>query len=200
MTQRYIIGRPPVEDGQGGNARVFGSVDTDDQLRVTLGAGVDADTTSLVTIDVPHHEIHEGEMFTANAVDATLANGETLVVHILAGSKESHMMFAASCPLSFYAQFYEAPTLTGNGTPVAVYKRNRNDTTHTPTSTVFTAPTYSAPGTLMESYYVGTGKTSGGESRSDHEWILAHDVSYLIVVTSGANANSGSVVLNWYEE
>jgi len=154
-----------------------------------------------VTIDVGHHQRHEGDSFSACYVDATLADTETIVIHIKVGAdKAAHLLYHVTCPGAFTVALYENPTTSGDGTTVAVNNHNRNSSS-TADTTVFHTPSSTGNGTLLEQYYIGGGsQRAGGESRSAAEWVLKKSEQYLLVVTSRANGNSGAVVLDWYEE
>lgn len=154
-----------------------------------------------VIIPVEHHQRHEGEMFSAKYSDATLADTDTAVLHIKTGASYSHLFWAASAGLAYTVELFRGPTLSNNGTAVTVHNANDNSD-KTSTTTAFHTPTVSNNGTSLEGpFYVGGGaQRPGGSNRQDSERILLPNTSYLIVLTSRANSNLGSVVAEWYDE
>ena len=79
--------------------------------------------------------------------------------------------------------------------PVTIKNGNGNDTT-----AIYNAPTISAPGTLLTRRYVGSGKSSGGGTRDNNEFILKQNTAYLLRITEGNVANTNiNWELDWYE-
>lgn len=151
-----------------------------------------------VVISEEHHAVHEGLAYVASG-GATLAlsavkdiliatpNDAENLVHLLIqvrGSGESNVLF------------YEAPT-TSVGTPVTPRNRNRN-ASDTTAVTVLDTPTVTAVGTLLLEEHFGSGRQTGGETRSEGEFVLKPNTKYLIRITSEANGNDISWHLHWY--
>lgn len=155
----------------------------------------------LVTIDQPHHQLHEGERFVSTHAAATVNTNGTCIVHIKTGANYSHLVYDVFGTNVYTIQFYEAPTVTGNGTSVAVLNRNRNSAKVT-TTTMLHTPTTTALGTSLEGpLYIGSGQSKvGGTTRGQNEWLLKPNTSYLVHVTSRGDANSLTVFADWYDE
>lgn len=158
----------------------------------------------LCTIDVGHHQTHEGDGFSCIHTDSTLADGETIVILLKnPAANYPHLLWHATCPSAFTVALYENPTVSvaGDGTAVTLFNRNRNKTSITPLLAVYHTPTTTNNGTLLEQFYIGGGaQRAGGDNRATSEWVLKANEDYLLIITSRANGNSGAVVLDWYEE
>lgn len=172
---------------------------------------VDGDTNSLVVIDVPHHEIHEGESFTVSHTVTGKNDGETGVVVVLTTTKDCHMLFNWAASGAAYAKIFEGPTITDNsGTNgVSIFNRDRNSTSTSTvkdnaTSRAFnkvcTDPTVSATGTVIFTEFAGAAKAFGGLGRNSNEFVLAQNTEYAFVVESDAAGLTLNMVLDWYEE
>ena len=164
--------------------------------------GIDPMTRVINTIEYEHHEIHAGSMFRAGE-EVALSNAGTRVIHILTPdtTKWAHLVYNISNTLETEFEWFEAPTVTGNGTAVASYNRNRNSLTAA-TTLVFHTPTTTADGTLLSTRREGLGKTAGGTARSVAEWILEQNTSYMLRLTSRGGAGTTNYVnwwLVWYE-
>jgi hypothetical protein len=99
-------------------------------------------------------------------------------------------------------KIFENPTLTGDGTALTVYSRNRNLTSIANTTLAYHTPTIAAEGdgTLLRTKHFGTGRTVGAEARGAHEWLLKQNESYLLRVTNALSSNNWvTVILDWYE-
>ena len=153
-------------------------------------------TNQLRTIEIEHHEIHEGESFSA-VYQATKDDAETLDLQITTPATEYlHSVLEASSTLEAEVALYEAPTTSG-GTAVTAYNRNRNSQ-NVAAATVAHTPTVSAVGTLLAATTIGTGKSVGGNLRGISEWILKPSTKYLLRITSGSNGNIITATLDWY--
>lgn len=169
----------------------------------------------LVVIESTHHEIHEGETFTSQFVDLTLALNETIILAFKVQNDGNllHMVAQASTLVSGHLDVLEGPTwTTGTGAQNTVYNRNRDgtpassgileDTTSSfvANDAVVSNPTGLSGGTLIQSIY-GFGATQriSSEAREDSEWVLKANTTYAIRFVSDANSNKAQVILNWYE-
>jgi hypothetical protein len=88
---------------------------------------LDTATTALTTIDYAHHEVHAGSHFFYT--DKTSLDTSATTDYIIAApntTKWAHLTYNISNTLETEFEFYEGPTVTGNGTPVPTYNRNRN--------------------------------------------------------------------------
>lgn len=169
-------------------------------------AEIDTVSPSLVTIDFPHHQVHEGEMFRAwkaydnNAIAAT----NRLYIQVPANCYP-HLNVSVAATASVFVRFYESANVTASGTAVTSFNADRNKS-FTPYAKVYSAPTVNATGygtQFMPSLRVGSGSGSnraGGSDRSSQEVVLKASTKYLIVASNRVAGNSFSVNLDWYEQ
>ncbi len=157
-----------------------------------------------VTIDVAHHETHEGDAYAIATFVDPVADEASLDIGVLtpAGGKWGHFVaevdFLGMCEL----YIYEAPTYTG-GTSITPRNRNRNYADNS-IMTAVSGPTVSAVGTELVKSKAGSGTNNKtvrtGQVRSQAEWILRADTKYLFRVTNESGGNSYiAPTINWYE-
>jgi hypothetical protein len=165
---------------------------------------VDSITPALVTIDSVHQHHHAGILYTAWFTNLTLGAGADieLLVRTLAG-QAAHMAQRSSAEAETLVSFFEDPTSTDDGTPIAAVNRNRI-TANTADTLVFEGPTLTGDGTPLtpEIYNPGGsgGNAPGATSIGFGEFILAPDTDYLIRLNNpGGGAIQASLVLDWYE-
>lgn len=180
------------------------SPDDDDNAQALL---TDDITGSLVILDAPHHEIHEGETFQVSykSPDASPVGDNATVVFTLTvgANKTAHLIWDAACGGDFETEFYEGSTTTG-GTNMTPQNKNRTFP-NANTVTVVRDPTVSAAGTLLENIFApggtgpqASGSTSGGQR---DEWILKKSTKYTIRLTNRSGGNQPvSLRAEWYEE
>ncbi len=158
-----------------------------------------------VLIDVDHHEIHCGDSFMATRT-VDLGNGaiDTTIITVPnepgtgQTQKKYHMVMNISVEVEASIELYEGATTDADGTTIPQYNRDRNSAfvtglviTHTPTTP--------AGGTLIQAKQLGSGKSSGGESRGQNEIILKNNTKYRLVVTNATTKNNYvSYELNHY--
>lgn len=158
----------------------------------------------LVTVDSAHHEVHEGEMFSAWYYNASVANNGTAMLLISVGAGiYPHATFAASCGEAYIFEVFEGTTTSAAGTAVTNINTNRNSlkvsgltVTHTPTVT--------AAGTAIACpVVVGSASGNGNQtatSRAVLERVLKPSTVYLARVTSHSELNPCAVEVTWYHE
>lgn len=163
----------------------------------------DDELNALITIDAVHSEIHEGDHYTAVAVDNALADNETLVVYFKTPADiECHAITEVSAPLAGEFEIRESATCSLSGT-VVTPKNNDRNSANVSTVEVRHTPTVTASGTLLDYAILGAGsgpKAPGGSMASREEWILKKSTVYLFRFTSAANSNEASIAVRWYEE
>lgn len=156
---------------------------------------------AITTIDFAHHEIHEGDAFTAS-YKVDVANGANLDLLIVTPNtdKRIHFTYVVEVELETDGAFYENVTATA-GTAVAAYNRDRNSLTAATLVVTHTPSAITEGTTIIRSGHYGSGKTIGGNDRTVNEIILKKNTKYLLRLTNViANAtNYMSVRLNWYE-
>ncbi|HET8689348.1 MAG TPA: hypothetical protein VFM18_22285 [Methanosarcina sp.] len=100
-------------------------------------------------------------------------------------------------------EFYEAPTITSNGTVMNMRRRNRANPNR-PTINVYSNPTITANGTLLEDELfpqIGNGaNVLSGNVGLDEGWVLSSNTSYLIKLTNqAATTTTYNVKFAWHE-
>lgn len=152
-----------------------------------------------VVIDGAHHELHEGNMFEISGA-ATLASGAVLnvLIDLTANTVPPHFIFSFRSTGEMNVQLFEDVVVSANGVAIATINRNRLSNNLSQTK-AYTAPTVIATGTLLTSAHLGSGNNTGGESRANNEWVLAHGKKYLIRITSEAAGNDISYMHEYYE-
>jgi hypothetical protein len=173
-------------------------------IGVQIGPG-DIVSNLPVVVDYEHHQVHEGE--THHSIDQQLSLGTNTVKYEITvptfnpadASRCPHMMIevdvyngAARC------DFYENPGAATGGSSMTIFNRERNIAT-TPGTSVKTGVTITG-GTLIESFFSGSGSKAVGGNRSGTEWILKSNETYrvdLVGLTSGTQA---IVTFGWYED
>jgi len=169
------------------------------------GPRIDTITHVLTTIDYPHHEIHDGSAF--YAVRSELGDtAATVEVRIQTpdNTKWAHMTITIDTALAATAALWKSTTMTHEiGNVMNPMNRNHNSTNpsglticHTPGGTQAGDPNLTR--------YIGSASVSGkvdvgGSGGSRGEFILDQAEAYFIRVTSRADANAMSIILDWYE-
>lgn len=157
----------------------------------------------LVVVDEVHHEIHEGESFTAHAGWASVASGTSKYLRISVDSVTyPHATFAGSASGAYTVEVFEGGTTSANGTAVPVYNRNRNSS-KTGGLTITYDPTVTGDGNRLGLLYGGGGAGAtrvGGSDRAAQEFILKPSTLYLLKITSGATGTNLGASIDWYVE
>lgn len=177
-------------------------------------ADVDAMSNALKTIDLGHHEIHEGAMFICEVVDTTMGASDTIALAFKtpAGTKRVHMVVSWSTKTEAHVELIEGPTWDNQtGTQAPIYNRHRDSATasilledqstagFTATGTLGANPTSLTGGTVVWNDYTWSSKNVGAISRGASEFILAVSTQYAVRLTSGVTSNAGEITLDWYE-
>lgn len=176
-------------------------------LQVQIGPG-DVISSLPITMDYPHHQIHEGETwewFFFGAVNATTKDIRISVANVAATTRTPHLLpevVADNTTTQIF--FYEGTTWTAAGTDdsARIYNRNRN-IGGAPSTKIYvtgaTALTVNALGTQLYQGYLFTGKASANAERNLAEWVLKTSTEYLFRVTTTGNGNV-LIRLHWYED
>jgi hypothetical protein len=157
-------------------------------------------TGAIETIDYPHHEAHEGNLFLVwHKADVTGGGTMTILVKVPAGVT-AHTIFSVITESETDLGLYEGPTVSNDGTSLTAYNHKRSST-DTGDVTAFHTPTVSVNGTQIDGRHWGSGRGVGGEGRSSEEWLLAPSTNYLVIMTNAtAQNNYISFWANWYEK
>lgn len=159
---------------------------------------IDVITFGLVTIDVAHHELHEGNhFFVKNWVDIPSASSVDLLY--VSGDADPHMRTSFEGTAAFQIDIYEGATTSNNGTAITVQNRKRSSL-NICSCAIYSAPTVTATGTVFVRYKIGAGKT-GGSSTAENEIILKANTKYLIRLTSNVTGSTNTIdyLADWYE-
>lgn len=166
--------------------------------------------TSIVskpTLDVAHHRIHEGNHFLVHKIATGIIAGTPKYFLIIPpplqpGSPtiEMHIIFEVDSDVGGTLEFFENPTVTGNGIPLPIINNNRRSGS-TSLCEVFEDPTVVADGTQLFQERGGTATTGadlGEFDRDDEEFILNPSFTYILKFTPLAIANI-TTEINWYD-
>jgi len=166
----------------------------------------------LVTVDIEHHKIHEGESYAAAVYDSDL-DSDTLFVFInTPATGEIHFLASITASNTGIASFYETPDVTDstNMTTVTCYNNNRQSS-NTTSATVYywldgsTDLDIAAAnlGTLLESARIGSSlnpaKATGGVGEQREEWILKQSGQYLIIFVADNDNTDVRLQVSYYE-
>ena len=164
---------------------------------------VDKSTGTLQVINYEHHEIHSGSHYEVR-INKDMPNGGTYNIAFTTPdtAKWVHIIFGISVELQADIILYEGITSFTGGTAVTPMNNNRNSVnTSGVTDMEFdTTPTLGTPLTLAH-MVLGSGRAVGGEARSQSEFVLKQNTTYLVAIVnqSGSAANETNIFLNWYE-
>lgn len=152
------------------NTQVIQGVMADDDPR---NFRADASTHAQITIDYPHHEIHDGSMHSLDVTTDLEASTDFDILFITPNTTAwAHIEFNMLAEAESEIRLYEEPTAAStDGVALTSYNQNRNST-DTAACLAYYMTTVAVPGTLIFRRHFGTGKTSGGEARDIGEWIL----------------------------
>lgn len=168
---------------------------------------------AILSIPVEHHEIHCGDSYTAHHV-ADLGNGASIDYLIITPDwgdpvdgddpmgnqtvKVAHFIGEISGESETTVYFYEAPTITNNGTALSVNNRNRNSA-NVDYLSIYQGATISAVGTELEHNVFGSGKLVGGGLNRTDEWILKNNTAYLMrVINNTTSSNYHTIRFQYY--
>lgn len=157
---------------------------------------------SLVTLDEPHDQIHDGNYYTVSNNYIGVTNNSYADFHILTGSKAVHSTFTVVSLGEAITDLYRGTTYTNAGTPVPVFNNNEISSN----VAIFTAkshPVINVLGTnIFESLINGgTGAASVGGIQSYRiERILAHNQDYLLRVQNISGSSKDiCIIFEGYE-
>ena len=196
-------------------------VDIDSTLTSLARFGFDGE--ALIGVELPHHEIHEGNSFKVDLVDLTFAkNGEIGILFTTPNTtKHLHIVPLISVTDKSTFDILEAPTIDVGNYPTNFYEpinRNRNSATASIVSSVRAVPVVNqvslildgdttpvtADGTAIHTEVIGGAKNkSVGEGIRDvSEYVLKANTTYYLRIV-GDNTGTGalgiSMHLSWYE-
>lgn len=170
-------------------------------MQVQIGPG-DVISNLPVVMQYDHHQIHEGESTRWQDVQSSLGSSTVkygLTVPTYAVTiRAPHLIITSDVYNgTVLVQLYEGATFT-NGSTVTGYNRNRNSAT-TAGLTV-TGGVTSTNGTLIDSFYVGSGTRSAASNRASVEWVLKSNTIYRVDVIGQAAGTACIVGFDSYED
>lgn len=170
-------------------------------LNVQIGPG-DVISNIPVMIDFDHHQVHEGEYYLAQNIQASLGTNTVkygITVPVFADvTRCPHVVI--TCDVyngAALVQMYEGSTFT-SGSDVTANNRNRNSL-NVAGMTIKSGVT-STNGTLVKSFYAGAGSRTSGSSRSDAEMVLKSNTVYRVDVVGQVAGTAAVVGFSWYED
>ena len=203
----FLLGSVPT---QAINLRVL--VDPDDTTR---RQEFDTKVKAPITIDVDHHELHEGEAFMAHAVDTSMAATDKLIMAFKTSDSARliHMVVSGHFKAAGHIDVDEGCTWTAEtGTATTIYNRERDGTfsssgilenadqaAFTVSSAFVLNPTGYSAGTVIHSDYTFAQGPVGGGTRATEEIVFARDTTYFFVYTADGATNAADLELDWDE-
>lgn len=156
----------------------------------------------LVTIDGPHHEIHEGESFYYHDVVTLGSNGTQDYLITVPAGVYPHWGYSIEGIYGVTIEMFEGADRDGTALQT-VFGRNRAHS-NIPDMTVHKGDSGgTTDGTRIVWKKSGSGAAQGrisGASNDYRERILAPATKYVFRVTSHAASNDVSIEFDWYEE
>lgn len=171
--------------------------------------------TPITVIQETHHQIHDGQVYTATLLSAGVDDGKAINIYLKTSTPASpelprlvHMVARYSCNGGAYFRIYSSPTITiDTGTHVTTLNRNRysagaslckdNDNPAV-AGGHSTMVTKTVDGSIIYKEYTGAAKSLGPINREE-EWILNTTCVYLFEVESDAPNETLGLDLTWYE-
>ena len=155
----------------------------------------------VVTVDVAHAHIHEGEHYEANDYDddVDIATPKWWLVYA-AASGYSHLLPFAYATANGLFEIFEGVEVSASGNQITPFNNNRNSS-NTPNTEVYADPTITASGVRLTVAIIGTDKgpaKAGGVSR-ESEIVLKSDTLYGFKFTAGSDNTGVTIGLAWYE-
>jgi hypothetical protein len=165
-----------------------------------MGDAVDV-SKALKVIDLEHSKIHQGYGWNVSIESGSISSAASFYVlfRVTDGSPHlrSYGVTVSDAPVT--VRLFENPTVTATGAEAAIRNRKRSATDVNGIE-VYTGPTVTADGTLLETDLLPSGgnKVGGNTGSFYEEWIL-EEGDYVLKITNGSN-NTITAVINafWY--
>ena len=167
----------------------------------------DTISDALVTIDITHHEIHDGNHYTKTFVETKLSSqflNITFKKGVAANAKR-HVSFEVGANQSGAVYLYEQiKTSAAGGTTYTLLNNNRTSTKACAYRLITGKTTFSSStGTLLVSGQYGANlgaQRFGGSANSRNEWVFKSTKEYLLRYDPAANTTGIMVTVTLYEE
>jgi hypothetical protein len=180
--------------------------ETDDGLLLVVALNrkqIDDLSLGLITLDFPHHELHEGHhFFYTDSVALDSGNSQDYLLTTPNTNKICHLVMQHDGTAVTQFDFYEGADKTGVAQQT-LFNNNRNSP-NTPGLTIHKGTAGgSTDGTLLRTYKSGdaTGQSSKipSESRNDAEIDMKSNTKYIMRISSSTNGNLTNAEFYWYE-
>lgn len=154
-----------------------------------------------------HHEIHDGDSYTAeysvSSIGALAAPADTMQLHFTTGANyDIHILFQVSLQGSGTGlwKIVEAPTggLDNPDGTITAYNRNRQSTRPHNIGTISYNGDTATGGLTLRSEYIGNVNTAAGKHRELSEWVLKRSTIYAFNLYCTSNIPA-SIRIDWYE-
>jgi len=178
---------------------IYGYLSSEDTF---VPIDVDSSTHTLQSIEYEHHEIHAGSYYRAG-FQKDIPNGETAVFTIKTPNttKWLHFRPAVDVELEAAVELFENPTSISGGTSIIPRNANRNISDLSVATVIVDPTSIDLTGAVQLGNVVeGSGKSSGGESSAQFEWVLKQNTTYILRVTNQTTStNEVNIRCMWYE-
>ncbi len=177
----------------------------------------------LTVVTYPHQKLHEGYSFHVHYSVTTASTDDHrtgIMFKTPNTTRWGHFVLTASASDPAEVIINEGPTLadSGDGTDKLILNRNRNSAITSTMESLEDTATVGSVTTMNETEMAAVGPSAGleldhvfvkggsgpfaigGVSRGTEEYLLKQDTVYLVYIqNTGANANSHTLSLDWYE-
>lgn len=168
-----------------------------------------------ITIDVGHHEVHEGDSFLCGHSDVSMSNADTFVIAFKTPiTRRVHLIYEIHALAGCHVDIYKDSTwdassgsllpmynrLQANSPKSSLIEEDQSTGSFIANDNMILDPTTHVAGTkVIPSFYLfGSNQKSGG-TRAVGEIVLEQQTLHSVVLTADGNSNAGEVLLNWYE-
>jgi hypothetical protein len=171
---------------------------------MTIGSPIDADYDAVITVDIVHHMIHDGNYYGASSLQSDVNTISGVVIHMItpADATRIHWDALVESDVAGKVELWENTIVSVSGSVLTVLNRNR-DSTNTTECLMFKNPGYtSGNGTILQTRWMGVNNNAtkmGGSIRPTAERILKSGTNYLLKFTPLSSPNNVYLGMEWYE-
>jgi len=173
----------------------------DDELRAIY---IDRNTGAIISVSNEHHEAHDENAY--YVVHSELAgNTDDAEVRIQTPdvAERAHMTIIIDSAIAATVALWKNTTMTHVANNIINPMNRDHDSVNTSGLTICHTPGGSQAGNPAITRYIGSASVSGkadvgGSGGSRGEFILSRNMTYLIRVTSRADDNALSIILDYY--
>jgi len=152
----------------------------------------------ITEITYQHEKVHKGELWFVRNY-SVLPSGANTSIILHTGPKNVHLLFEASNTIEALYKICENVTIISNGTKLQEFNRNRNYMGDDGVD-IFAGGTYSSCSGILAEARLGDGKKVGSQVRSQNEYVLRANTSYVLYVENLETVeNVINYYLEWYE-